>query len=301
VPQPGYIGEHYGNTRILLVGQNPGRPSARLLEQDRSYTSALRALRDVPTSHRYAELHSILVEFIPLWPINGRHFPLVECGLGLADIAYCNVVRCRTTENAAPDYAVTSMCRTTHLGPWLDMLRPRCVVFIGLWASNNGAAACSDRGIPSTAVNRDRSLSSEARARNRAQVVAFVRELLGSPKVPPAASAVPQMSSVSPRSGDHDVPDDSPRQTLALLDELQALGFPDDAFSRLHHFWPKRERPASFRAYCRKTATFAPFSRNRTVHRRLAFVLQVYRERTLAPGNAQLFIDLAAEAAMRIP
>jgi uracil-DNA glycosylase len=179
VPQPGYIGANYPNTRVLLVGQNPkADPTSRLAAEDRHYTAALRALRDEPTAERYAALAKVLAEFIPRWPVHGGYFPLDECDLDLDDIAYCNVVRCRTMDDRIPGVQIFSACVREHFSRWLDYLSPKVVVFIGKRAWEGGNAAVEARGIPSAFMNRRRSLSSEERQANRAQVVSLVRHAI---------------------------------------------------------------------------------------------------------------------------
>ena len=178
VPQPGYVGRNYANTRLLLAGQNPGVCPPRFAERDAEYTRALRAVRDQPDAPTFEHLREVLERFVPSWPIHGSYFPLAECGLRLDEIAYCNVVRCRTLENAPPSSRLASECVSAHFGPWLDLLAPIAVVFLGMWAFRNGVAATAQRGISSSCVNRDRSLTSEQRALNRTEVVAFVQRHL---------------------------------------------------------------------------------------------------------------------------
>ncbi|WP_363350172.1 hypothetical protein [Methylocystis echinoides] len=183
VPQPGYIGRHYDRSKLLLVGQNPGLPNERLGDADRVYTAALRALRDTETVASYSHLQGLLDDFIPTWPVHGQYFPLVECGLVLEEIAYCNLVRCRTSragqKYSPPNKATAATCRTLHFQRWLDLLKPRAVIFIGLWASQaegGGKAACDARGIPSVAVNRSKGLKKEELKSNRSAVIEFVRK-----------------------------------------------------------------------------------------------------------------------------
>lgn len=176
VPQPGCIGARYANTRVMLVGQNPGLPNTPALAfADRRYTLALRDLRDSPSDENYANLQDVLSEFIPSWPVHGNYFPLSECGIELDDIAYCNVVRCRTHANAMPGRAMTTNCTSEHFERWLELLNPRAVVFIGKWAHDHGAASVARLGIPFDFMNRQRSLSSAERVANRKRVVALVR------------------------------------------------------------------------------------------------------------------------------
>src|SRR5260370_15530232 len=86
-------------------------------------------------------------------------------------------------------------------------------------------------------------------------------------------------SAYRPRPAQNNEMEVDPKRTLALLDELQKLGFNDEAFWRLHHFrHRKRETIARFPAYCEKTSAFLPDGANERVHRRLAFVLKTYPE-----------------------
>lgn len=178
VPQPGYIGSKYDTARVLLVGQNPGTPKS-LTAQDIPYTSALRAIRDEPTPERYAQLTVALNDFIPQWPVHGNYFPLAECGLTLQQIAYCNIVRCRTSGDKAPNSRVVGQCTDEHFSRWLRILAPRVVVFIGKWASERGAGIVTAARIPHAFMNRQRSLASAERITNRAAVVSLVRQYRG--------------------------------------------------------------------------------------------------------------------------
>jgi len=178
VPQPGFIGDNYPSRRVLLIGQNPGTPKSRLAA-DMPYTAALRALRDDPTEGPYQHLRKVLKTFIPQWPVHGNYFPLSECGLTLEDIAYCNVVRCRTTKDAMPSDHTARTCSQSHLARWVSLLAPRVVVFIGKWAFERGHSIVDRHGIPCDYMNRQRSLSSEARLENRERVSELVRRVAG--------------------------------------------------------------------------------------------------------------------------
>jgi hypothetical protein len=178
VPQPGYIGANYEKSRVLLVGQNPGTPKT-LTAQDLPYTVALRSLRDEPSAERYEKLSAVLEHFIPQWPVHGNYFPLNESGLTLSDIAYCNVVRCRTAADRAPGKYLTDTCLTQHFNRWLRLLQPRVVIFIGKWAWERGATQVVASGVPCAFINRQRSLSSDDRTANREAVAKLVRASRG--------------------------------------------------------------------------------------------------------------------------
>src|SRR5947209_9798297 len=76
VPQPGYVGPGYRESRVLLVGQNPAMPPERLAAADRPYTAALRGVRDHPTADKLAVLEAVLTDFLPKWPVHEKYFPL---------------------------------------------------------------------------------------------------------------------------------------------------------------------------------------------------------------------------------
>jgi hypothetical protein len=125
VPQPGFIGTRFHEKRILLVGQNPGVPNDNLAIKDRSYTAALRRVRDQTSVESFEHLQDVLKNFVPSWPVHGNYFPLQESGLTLDEIAYCNIVRCRTERNAQPSLRMVSVCTNNQLASWLDLLNPK--------------------------------------------------------------------------------------------------------------------------------------------------------------------------------
>ncbi len=178
VPQPGFVGREYAQSRVMLVGQNPAVPPERLRAADQPYTAALRALRDNPSVSTYEALSRVLRDFVTSWPIHGTYFPLGECGLTLDDIAYCNLVRCRTSGNTGPPAAAVRNCVSIHFDRWMDVLQPRVVVFIGMWALEHGGESVRQRGLPCDFINRNRSLNQQARLENREHVAQLVSSLL---------------------------------------------------------------------------------------------------------------------------
>jgi uracil-DNA glycosylase len=175
VPQPGFVGSRYGEARVLLAGQNPGSPKSPQASEDKKYTALLRRLRDDPSAENGLALRDMMRGFMPRWPV-WRYFPHAECGLELEDIAYCNVIRCRTVDNRSPSDSLARTCVEEHFRRWLQFLQPRVVVFIGKLAWEQGGGAVGD--IPTTYVNRQRSLSRVDRDANLKEVVRTVREAL---------------------------------------------------------------------------------------------------------------------------
>ena len=178
LPQPGYVGWNYWDTRLLLIGQNPGTSPPRFREQDQRYAQALAVVGEHGSADALADLQAVLEEIIPTWPVRGDYFPLEECGLSLADIAYFNLVRCRTRGNKPPSSKMIGNCVFEHLTTWIEFLQPKVVVCIGKWAYDHVEASLSRADIPCTFVNRMRSLNRTERRRNRAGVAALVRRAL---------------------------------------------------------------------------------------------------------------------------
>jgi len=173
-PQPGYIGESYRNTRLLLIGQNPGTRKAARADEDIRYSAALIAIRNKPELREYEDLNKILANFISRWPVQNNYFPLKECKLKLSNIAFFNLVRCRTDNDCSPSSQMVRNCRKNHFENWIELLRPKVVIFIGKWAWERGSQYLDSRGIPHGYMNRRRSLSSEARGKNRREVIKLV-------------------------------------------------------------------------------------------------------------------------------
>ncbi len=182
LPQPGYVGRRYWETRVLLVGQNPGTSNEKFNDQDESYAEVLRRVADEKSVNAMDALYDILSKIIPTWPVT-RHFPLNDSGLELDDVACCNVVRCRTELNKNGDAKApsTDMVRNclSHLEVWLDWLQPAAVICVGKWAHERISPLLKSRNIPHSYINRMRSLSSAERQANRDEVVKLVRSVLG--------------------------------------------------------------------------------------------------------------------------
>lgn len=174
IPQPGYIGRNYEKYRVLLIGQNPGICPPRMKNKDLVYMEALRNLWIHKDNSSYDKLYQTLLQFIPDWPVQKKFFPLYECDLGLEDICYCNIVRCRTFDNKIPSIGTTQNCINEHLIKFIDGIVPKVIVFIGKWAYIQLNTKLYKRPIKLTYMNRDRSLSSDKRNRNRNEVIKTV-------------------------------------------------------------------------------------------------------------------------------
>ena len=93
----------------------------------------------------------------------------------------------------------------------------------------------------------------------------------------------------------------NPQKTIAHLDELEKLGFTDEAFSRLHHFRDglRPENINGHRSYCRKTTSFQDGSNNVRVSKRLELLLDCYKQ--YHAGRPERFPRLADAVYTLIP
>ena len=95
----------------------------------------------------------------------------------------------------------------------------------------------------------------------------------------------------------------NPKRSLELLDQLEALGFTDEAFQLLHHSRTRgwRDTIARHRSYCKKVSTFQRDGDAERDQRRLEFVLQEYKAGAFKPGRTDVFAALAERAFQTIP
>jgi len=189
IPQPGFVGRDYDTKRVLMVGQNPAiTKSDAALAADRPYTAELRKLRDFTTEKNLRSLLTVARGFMPSWRFHQGYFPLKECGLALDQLAYTNIVRCRTArfnpkkqklEDTPPNRRVAEQCAALHFTQWVDLLKPRVIIFLGKYAHDYGNSAAAERNIPFDFLDRERSRSSCLRKSDRERVANLVREIVG--------------------------------------------------------------------------------------------------------------------------
>ena len=139
----------------------------------------------------------------------------------------------------------------------------------------------------------------EERAENRTAVQAFVFSHIGLSRSAGNRSADESLCTKQPHMAKRRNTKMGPKQILYILDELQKLGFNDDAFCLLHHKQEtgKRETIKGMRSYCEKTEAFTVDGNNERVLQRLEFVLKHIRD----PENKKDFIELAKQSYKLIP
>ena len=89
-----------------------------------------------------------------------------------------------------------------------------------------------------------------------------------------------------------------PKATIGILDELEDLGFHNDAFAALYHFKEKgrADTIAEYRAYCIEQDSFQDGSLNARIQKRLELVLNAYKLGGFRSGRADVFRCLAEAA-----
>jgi hypothetical protein len=114
---------------------------------------------------------------------------------------------------------------------------------------------------------------------------------------PNAALPRPATLSISVKRGDWT----DPKKNLKLLDELEKLGFTDDAYWRVNNFRENgiKDTIRRHRRYCEQTRSFRVDGNGARVQQRLTLVLERYR--AIPNAQPQLFITLADEAYSQIP
>ena len=95
----------------------------------------------------------------------------------------------------------------------------------------------------------------------------------------------------------------SPQRTLDLLDELEALGFDDSAFAKLHHFrlMGVSDTIQKHRDYCKTQNNLRSNDSNEEVQRRLQMVLKAYKAGGFSSCRPEVFMALAEAAFVELP
>ncbi|MBI4774950.1 MAG: hypothetical protein HY788_12365 [Deltaproteobacteria bacterium] len=173
VPQPGFIGRNYRPKGLVLVGRNPAVCKPEHREQDAAYTDVLRRLKRKPTPELKEELTVLLEDYMPKWWII-KKFPFDECEVGLDDIAFFNVVRCRMTKDKHhPAQGVINNCRP-HFERWLDLLEPGLLIFLGKWGYDRADDFVNPKKTQTSFIN----CSSKELIKDQEKVVKLVHQIL---------------------------------------------------------------------------------------------------------------------------
>ena len=177
LPQPGYVGKNYAQKRVLLIAQNPGdcQPGHKLFDQAQTYARIIKQFSDDIDKKQFDLLNDFLAKFIPTWPLFNK-IPLNEAGITINDIAYINLIHCRTFQNKSVPVKCARNCIETHFMNTLNVLKPNVVISLGKWANDRVSNILTEANIPHSYINRLRNLSSEKREVNKKEVISLIKE-----------------------------------------------------------------------------------------------------------------------------
>lgn len=177
LPQPGYIGVNYPKRKILLIAQNPGicKSYHKLFPQAKKYADLILTFQKSPDKNSFYDLNNFLADFIPQWPIYQK-FPGSEAGIFIEDIAYINLVHCRTKDNQPVPKQATYNCIEAHFEMVLDLLQPKVAIVLGKHPYMFIKDILDRRNIPNGYINRLRNLPSEERENNRAEIIELLKD-----------------------------------------------------------------------------------------------------------------------------
>ena len=136
-PQPGFIGRNYQG--IVIIGANPGTGGEREYYQqmNRKYYAMADSFansNDISDYHKYLDFSADYMQSWNQHLCNNKFRDFLD--YDIEDIAYINIVKCRTTQTSSDVFAncgatVTYRCAEQYLLRQLDILKPKYIV--GHW------------------------------------------------------------------------------------------------------------------------------------------------------------------------
>ncbi len=178
-PQFGYVGSHYRDTGVLLIGINPGNgPNNEFRTSgDQVMIPALAEFCAAPSPESFSRASAAYMQDCVRWPVWTRHCAEVlgSGGLAFDQIAYSNCLPWRTESQSGFDDATARKTATLYVRPLLDELTPRVVVAMG----KRAAAILAMAGpIAGTLIVWNRSqAATPAVRRERAETAARIMSL----------------------------------------------------------------------------------------------------------------------------
>ncbi len=168
IPQPGWVGRSYSG--VMFVGQNPGEGQTPPTNADRAYLDALRNVNDLETLNAmHDQLKAATDTFV--------YYRSFHFESDIERVAYINVVRCRTGGNSVPEDAVRRQCRR-HFLEWVRCLKPRAVIYLGLFAERATSDLLKRLGIKYKSISRQRNLPAELRESQHAAARQLIESTL---------------------------------------------------------------------------------------------------------------------------
>lgn len=134
-PIPDFCGRSYKG--LVIIGANPGKAtSKKYIEKDAKRAILAEQFKNAPTSQNFEEVHDFIAGYMGEWKNNvvAENFRN-DLHLNVEEIAYVNLVKCRTKLTASHPYqtvgeTITRRCWGQNTKSQLDLLQPRYVIFL---------------------------------------------------------------------------------------------------------------------------------------------------------------------------
>lgn len=181
LPQFGYVGTRYIESRVLLLGINPGngpKPRRERSQGDQIAIPALQEFVEKRTPETFLAAQCAYRRVCQGWAIWGRQCDelLRAGGLEMEDVAFTNALPWRTASQSAFSPAIARRAGLNYAGPVVRELKPRLIVAVGKKAATILAYA----GMLSDAVvvwNRAQAMQPSVIAERKAAAEKFARLL----------------------------------------------------------------------------------------------------------------------------
>lgn len=160
-PRPGFVGENYSKSRVVLVGINPGSGEGRAEEEfndrDKELGKFLKAFKQAGSNQNWDALmraEGMDMKYYKLdWAIRGA---LERLGLTRDEIAFINVVPFSTQKPSHINAVAWESSIYNHFLPLIEALNPKRTVWLGKTAHDKFTKYSDKKLQNSVVVNRQR-------------------------------------------------------------------------------------------------------------------------------------------------
>ena len=179
-PQFGFVGSHYADARVLILGINPGNGPSNDFRTpgDEMMMPALRRFAADPSPQNFEAATEAYKIQCQRWHVWKRHCAeIIGAGkLSLEDVAYSNCLPWRTGSKSNFSDFVAQNAVERYAFPFIAELNPRLVVALGKRASQ--ILSCVPRKLPQVIVWNRAQAATPAVKRERAASAAAVFKAL---------------------------------------------------------------------------------------------------------------------------
>jgi len=134
IPQFGYVGAQFAQSRVLLLGINPGNGKDLVRSrQDKSMMPALHRFAADLSAESFVEAQKAYKTVCQSWSVWQRHCSeVIGAGrISLEDVAYTNALPWRTASESNFDDAVGEKAAKNYAYPLIEDLQPRVIIAMG--------------------------------------------------------------------------------------------------------------------------------------------------------------------------